>query len=84
VYWNFFVALVTDRDHSILSGNSLRAQTSSKPSMSLDIQADPPATEVQILRRRYGVVCRARSCRARPQPSCAVVSPVKASFTPNS
>ena len=32
--------------------------------MSLDIQADPPAAEVQILRCRYDAACRARSCRA--------------------
>ena len=32
--------------------------------MSLDIQADPPAAEVQIFRCRYDVACRARSCRA--------------------
>ena len=33
--------------------------------MSLDIQADPPAAEVQILRLPpYDAPCRARSCRA--------------------
>jgi hypothetical protein len=33
-------------------------------SMSLEIQADPPAAEVQILRCGYDAACRARSCRA--------------------
>jgi hypothetical protein len=32
--------------------------------MSLEIQPDPPAAEVQILRCRYDAACRARSCRA--------------------
>ena len=32
--------------------------------MSLEIQVDPPAAEVQILFCRYEAACRARSCRA--------------------
>jgi hypothetical protein len=32
--------------------------------MTLDIQANPPAAEVQIHCCRYDVVCRAQSCRA--------------------